>query len=55
MKIGRSLRYVSHTSPYTIFDIILDFYECKIYSEQFIQILQIPICLVYVVNNAVVV
>lgn len=24
MKIGRSLRYVSHTSPYTIFDIILD-------------------------------
>ena len=38
MKIGRSLRYVSHTSPYTIFDIILDFYECKIYSEQFIHI-----------------
>ena len=38
MKIGRSLRYVSHTSPYTIFDIILDFYEYKIYSEQFIHI-----------------
>lgn len=38
MKICGSLRYVSHTSPYTIFDIILDFYECKIYSEQFIHI-----------------
>lgn len=29
MKIGRSLRYVSHTSPYTIFDIILDFMNAK--------------------------